>query len=102
MTTPAPRRVGPWGAVFFDGTEVIVAGIQEPGTTEDRTTGGAAYDPSGDSWRRLGPIPVPHDANGGRMSFAWTGRELIGWDERGGKRKARPSGWIFWPPPARR
>lgn len=102
MTTPAPKRVGPWGAVFFDGTEVIVAGVQEPGTTEDRTTGGAAYNPSGDSWRRLGPIPVPHDANGGRMSFAWTGRELIGWGGRGGKREFHSSGWIFRPSPARR
>ncbi len=102
VASPPPARVRPFGTVLSSDTGLIVPGIAEPGNQEDRLTEGAAYDATSDTWRRLAPLPVPDEADQERISFAWTGRELIGWDERGGTSRRGSASWSFRPPAAPR
>lgn len=73
-------QIGPGGHVLvWTGRQMIIWG-GDSGTGAD--SGGAAYDPAANSWRRLPPAPLAaRNAVG-----AWTGRELVvagGHDLRG-------------------
>jgi hypothetical protein len=76
--TPIPRapisgRSGQ--AAVWDGRELIVwGGYDRIGRRDRAAAGGAAYDPSSGSWRRLPPAPL--SARAGAFAV-WTGQEVI-------------------------
>ena len=63
--------IGAPGLAVWTGRELIGWG---GGCCGDATADGAAYDPAGNTWRRLAPSPL---AGSQSPLGAWTGRELI-------------------------
>ena len=62
---------------FWTGAEMLVWGQDEQGPSIDD---GAAYDPTTNTWRVIAPAPF----SARRTLAAWTGRELVAWDNHTG------------------
>lgn len=67
LSDPPARQ----GVVVWTGREMIGWG---GGCCGDADSGGAAYNPATDTWRKLAPSPLAAEQ---RPTGAWTGRELV-------------------------
>ncbi len=65
---PLQPNEGGGGAPVWTGKELILV------------TGGLAYDPDANAWRRFAPLPTGFLSHTADPALVWTGKEVLAWD----------------------
>lgn len=74
--SPSPLAPPDWTNAIWAGPEMIVWGGSGACEGCPPWSGGFAYDPSTDTWRRLAKAPIEQRAD---FQAVWTGREVLVW-----------------------